>query len=168
MIIFYKLLFAAFQSSSKCQEAKPNTEKYNDAVTCSSEHIIFSLRGSAPCQPRDKVIKIPLPNNTLVDQLTPTHVTVLRCSGGCSQSSTGVFSCVASRTETRNVNVLLGRCSVSGGKCEKKCTSVMVEDEVECACGCRIKTRDCKDEMGHEFNSATCQCECKDKVGITR
>ena len=32
---------------------------------------------------------------------------------------------------------------MSGGKCEKECASVEVEDEVECECGCRRKEEEC-------------------------
>ena len=106
---------------------------------------------------------MPWPNNTDVHQLTPTHVTVRRCSGGCHQDHQ---SCVASLTRTREVPVILGKCPVSGGKCEKECASVEVEDEVECECGCRRKESECGEK--HEWMSDTCECECKDSVGRTQ
>ena len=130
------------------------------ATSCSQSHISSSLRGEAPCQPRDKVIKVPWPNNTDVHRVTPTHVTVRRCSGGCHQDH---LSCVASLTRVREVQVILGKCPVSGGKCEKECASVEVEDEVECECGCRRK--ECGEKA--EWMSDTCECECKDSVGRT-
>merc|ERR1712106_249346 len=135
---------------------------YISSISCNRAHISSSLRGQAPCQPRDKVIAIHWPNNTDVHQLTPTHVTVRRCSGGCHQDHQ---SCVTSLTRTREVPVILGKCPVSGGKCEKECTSVEVEDEVECECGCRRKESECGEK--HEWMSDTCECECKDSVGRT-
>jgi len=70
---------------------------------------------------------------------------------------------VASLTRVREVQVILGKCPVSGGKCEKECASVEVEDEVECECGCRKK--ECGEKA--EWMSDTCECECKDSVGRT-
>lgn len=137
-----------------------NDVSYLPPTTCSKPHISSSLRGSAPCQPRDKVIVVPWPNNTDVHRVTPTHVTVRRCSGGCHQDHQ---SCVASLTRVREVQVILGKCPVSGGKCEKECASVKVEDEVECECGCRRK--ECGEKA--EWMSDTCECECKDSVGRT-
>ena len=61
--------------------------------------------------------------------------------------------------------MILGKCPVSGGKCEKECASVEVEDEVECECGCRRKESECGEK--HEWMSDTCECECKDSVGRT-
>jgi len=133
---------------------------YLPPTTCSQAHISNSLRGEAPCHPRDKVIKVPWPNNTDVHRVTPTHVTVRRCSGGCHQDHQ---SCVASMTRVREVQVILGKCPVSGGKCEKECASVEVEDEVECECGCRRK--ECGEKA--EWMSDTCECECKNTVART-
>jgi len=144
-------------------ESSPKHEKrstYLPPTRCSQSHISNSLRGEAPCQPRDKVIKVPWPNNTDVHRVTPTHVTVRRCSGGCHQDHQ---SCVASLTRVREVQVILGKCPVSGGKCEKECASVKVEDEVECECGCRRK--ECGEKA--EWMSDTCECECKDSVART-
>ena len=61
--------------------------------------------------------------------------------------------------------MILGKCPVSGGKCEKECASVEVEDEVECECGCRRKEDECGEK--HQWMSDTCECECKDSVGRT-
>ena len=58
--------------------------------------------------------------------------------------------------------MILGKCPVSGGKCEKECASVEVEDEVECECGCRRK--ECGEKA--EWMSDSCDCECKDSDGM--
>merc|ERR1719300_307145 len=91
---------------------------YLGSVTCTKEHISSSLRELSPCKPRDKVIAVSWPNHTSVDQVSPSHVTVLRCSGGCH---TNYQACVASRKSQRQVAVMLGKCNqVVGGKCEKE------------------------------------------------
>ena len=53
-----------------------------------------------------QVVKIPWPSNSSYDQLTPSHVTVKRCSGGCHG---GLTSCVPTSTQMRKVSVLLAR-----------------------------------------------------------
>ena len=128
-------------------------------MTCSKNHISSSLSELSPCEPREKVISVAWPNFTSVDQVSPSHVTVLRCSGGCH---TDHRSCVASRTKNRKVAVMLGKCNkVNGGRCEKVCTTLEVEDETECECGCRRKMDECTEYQ--EWKSETCECECKNR-----
>ena len=107
------------------------------------------------------MIPVPWPNNTDVHQLTPSHVVVKRCSGGCHNSGT----CVARVTRVRNVSVMMGKCPVGGGKCDKECASLQVEDEVECECGCSKHVQaTCQEKpTTHMFNKDTCECQCKDQ-----
>ena len=107
------------------------------------------------------MIPVPWPNNTDVHQLTPSHVVVKRCSGGCHNSGT----CVARVTRVRNVSVMMGKCPVGGGKCDKECASLQVEDEVECECGCSKHVQaTCQEKPStHMFNKDTCECQCKDQ-----
>merc|ERR1719239_958663 len=125
-------------------------------TTCSSTHISSSLRATAACKPRDKVVKVPWPTNSSYDQLTPSHVTVKRCSGGCHGGST---SCVPTATSIRKVAVLLARCPLGGGSCDKECATVEVEDEVACGCGCRLEPSSCRSE-DQEWREETCSCQC--------
>jgi len=141
---------------------QPAATSHLPPVTCSREHISSSLRASSPCIIRDKVVEIPRPSNTSVDQLTPSHVTVKRCSGGCH----GQSSCVAASTATRKVPVLLARCPLGGGKCEKECASVEVEDHLSCTCGCRVQEDECRGDQA--FSSSTCSCTCRDRQASTR
>merc|ERR1719493_420656 len=141
-----------------------NQLEYLGEVTCNRAHISSSLRELSPCKPRDKVIALEWPNNTSADHLTPSHVTVLRCSGGCLSN---FRSCVASKKRTRQVAVMLGSCrNRIKGRCEKKCMNVEVEDEVECECGCRMKAKDCRENQ--EYQSETCECECRDKEAMKK
>ena len=117
------------------------------------------MRELSPCEPREKVIAVAWPNFTSVDHVSPSHVTVLRCSGGCH---TDHQSCVALKKKRRKVAVMLGKCQqVNGGRCGKECTSVEIEDEVECGCGCRRQSEECS--VYQEWKSETCECECKDR-----
>jgi len=129
---------------------------------CSNKHVKDSLKGVAPCIARDKVIPVPWPNNTDIHQLSPSHVVVKRCSGGCHTSDK---SCVASVTRVRHVSVMMGRCPVGGGKCDKQCASLEVEDEVECVCGCSKHLQQQCDQRheSHTWSSESCECQCKDQ-----
>jgi len=131
-------------------------------TTCSSTHISSSLRATAACKPRDKVVKVPWPTNSSYDQLTPSHVTVKRCSGGCHGGSA---SCVPTATSKRKVAVLLARCPLGGGACDKECATVEVEDEVACGCGCRLEASSCRSDQ--VWKEETCSCHCSDTKATT-
>ena len=73
-----------------------------------------------------QVIAVPWPNNTDIHQLSPSHVVVRRCSGGCHGSS----FCVAVMTRVRQVSVMMGKCPVGGGKCDKECATLQVCNDV--------------------------------------
>ena len=104
---------------------------------------------------------MPWPNNTDVHQLSPSHVVVRRCSGGCHGSS----SCVPVTSRVRRVSVMMGKCPVAGGKCDKECASLEVEDEVECECGCaKHLEEECEAKKeSHVWSRESCQCECVDQ-----
>ena len=104
---------------------------------------------------------MPWPNNTDIQQLSPSHVVVRRCSGGCHSSR----SCVASVRKVREVSVMMAKCPVAGGKCEKQCASLEVEDEVECECGCaKHLEEECRAKVEtHSWSRETCDCQCRDE-----
>ena len=108
-----------------------------------------------------QVIPVPWPNNTDIHQLRPSHVVVRRCSGGCHGSS----ACRALNTRVRQVSVMMGKCPVAGGKCDKECASLEVEDEVECECGCaRHLEEECEVKReSHVWSKESCGCECRDQ-----
>ena len=105
---------------------------------------------------------MPWPNNTDVHQLTPSHVVVKRCSGGCHNSDS---TCVPRVTRVRHVSVMMGKCPVGGGKCDKECASLQVEDEIECECGCskHVQMECLQRKDTHVFSQDSCQCQCKDQ-----
>ena len=136
-------------------------------------------------------MKLPWPNNTLVDQLTPSHVTVKRCSGGCYthqkdcvpaniQKRLGTIFIYLLLKSFRTISVMMGRCPIGGGKCEKECADVevsfvqdkyhlrqlpspvfqiKVEDHTTCSCGCQQQEESCsKDQI---FNLDACSCRCR-------
>ena len=108
-----------------------------------------------------QVIPVPWPNNTDIHQLSPSHVVVKRCSGGCHTTA----SCVAKTTRTREVSVMMGKCPVGGGKCDKECATLQVQDEVECECGCgKVEKEACEAKKEtHVWSRDTCECGCRDQ-----
>ena len=113
-----------------------------------------------------QVIPVPWPNNTDTHQLSPSHVVVRRCSGGCHTTA----SCVARVSRVREVSVMLASCPVAGGKCDKECATLQVEDEAECECGCGKKEQEaCQARRGtHVWSSETCECGCRDQEARRR
>ena len=91
---------------------------FGDFRTCSRSQVKESLGHQASCSPRAVVMRLPWPNSTMVgggvQQMTPTHVAVMQCGGGCHRGSQG---CIATATRTREVSVMVGKRGVSVGKC---------------------------------------------------
>ena len=136
---------------------------FGDFRTCSRSQVKESLGHQASCSPRAVVMRLPWPNSTMVgggvQQMTPTHVTVMQCGGGCHRGSQG---CIATATRTREVSVMVGKCGVSVGKCEKECATVTLEEHTKCGCGCHLDRLQCELDGLHKFKKELCQCECKD------
>ena len=58
---------------------------------------------------------------------------------------------------------MMAKCPVAGGKCEKQCASLEVEDEVECECGCAHHLEEeCRAKAStHSWSRESCGCECR-------
>ena len=139
------------------------TASYTAQPSCSGGHIGKALKAQAKCEPRMVVVQLPWPNSTMVgggvQQMTPTHVAMMQCDGGCHRGSQG---CIATATRTREVSVMVGKCGVSVGKCEKECATVTLEEHTKCGCGCQVDRGQCETDGLHRFKKELCQCECKD------
>ena len=126
---------------------------FGDFRTCSRSQVKESLGHQASCSPRAVVMRLPWPNSTMVgggvQQMTPTHVAVMQCGGGCHRGSQG---CIATATRTREVSVMVGKCGVSVGKCEKECATVTLEEHTKCGCGCQLDRVECELDGLHRFN----------------
>ena len=46
--------------------------------------------------------------------------------------------CLAGGVVEREVAVLVGECGVKGGRCDKLCTTITVEEHTHCGCGCDV------------------------------
>ena len=99
--------------------------------------------------------------------MTPTHVTLYRCAGGCL-SSPGLTVCVARLSRTKTVPVMLARCGLGPGLCDKTCATITVTEDSECQCDCDKEDRErCEASPAHQWREGSCQCQCQDSQ-VTR
>ena len=89
--------------------------------------------------------------------MTPTHIEVRRCEGGCHQTG---HNCVALTTLEKKVPVMFGKCGLNVGKCEKECAHVTVEEHTACGCACDLRHEEC-DSVTHNYLPELCVCECR-------
>merc|ERR1711892_921310 len=135
--------------------------QYNYSASCTSAHVRETLKSDKMCSPRPVIVQLPWPNNTNVQQMTPSHIELLQCGGGCHRNSQG---CVATQTRVKRVAVMMGKCGIGRGKCEKECAEVSVEEHIDCQCACTLTEEICESET-HQLNKNVCTCECKDIIG---
>jgi len=134
---------------------------YGYFQTCRSHHIRQALQENVMCKPSPTVVQLPLPNNTDVQQMTPTFVEILQCGGACHRANQ---ECVATKTREKKIPVMLARCGISTGKCEKECASVTLQEHTECGCDCGPASEQSCPSGSHMFNRDTCQCTCADSL----
>merc|ERR1711997_670167 len=58
---------------------------YLPPVTCSRNHEMSVAKShrNIQCAPKPRLVRLPWPNDTSVHKMTPSHVEVNRCDGGC-------------------------------------------------------------------------------------
>ena len=67
---------------------------------CDGGHVSKSLRQNTECRPRPVIMRLPWPNNTDVQQMTPSYVQVNLCDGACHSNRQG---CVAVETIEKQI-----------------------------------------------------------------
>merc|ERR1719429_370068 len=158
-IVTLFLTTGALASTQCSSEDDLDWGSYGYFQTWRTQHIKQALQENVRCKPSATIVQLPLPNNTDIQQMTPTFVEILQCSGACHG---GNKECVATRTREKKVPVMLARCGISTGKCEKECASITVLEHVECGCDCDHVTRDTCPASSHVYDSDTCSCSCAD------
>merc|ERR1712154_341412 len=86
MLTFSLLLSVSLSlaRSEECPGDPPLVHShYSYQTSCSNQHIGEALRANVGCRLVETVVELPWPNNTLVQQMTPTHILVSRCAGSC-------------------------------------------------------------------------------------
>jgi len=113
---------------------------YLPPVTCTRTHELNAVRSKVHCSPRLRLIRLPWPNDTSIHKMTPSHVEVNRCAGGCNHRQQ---SCLPTRVRKKKIPVLLAQCSIHSEKCDKTCAEVEIDEHIECGCECKIKRHHC-------------------------
>jgi len=126
-----------------------------EPTECTRDHIKEAISGISACKPREVVIQLPWPNNTDIQQMTPSHVLIQHCTGGCTPLEP---SCLPSKTRTKRVSVLVAKCGINLGICDKECATVELEEHLECKCACALTPRDCSEAQ--QFAQSECACKC--------
>jgi len=158
---WYFIVFALPLTEGRCEsEQTLTTSNFGFFQTCRSNHIKHALKKNILCKPSPTIMQLPWPNNTDIQQMTPTHVEVQQCGGGCHRGNQG---CIATKTNVKKVPVMFGKCGINTGKCEKECAHVSIEEHIECGCACELTVHSCE-QNSHTFNKDLCSCECKDTV----
>jgi len=160
--IWFPLMYLTLPSSEGvCEnEYSLDSSSFGFFQACRSNHIKQALHKNIMCKPAPVIVKLPWPNNTDIQQMTPTHIEVLQCNGGCHRNNQG---CTATQTVVKKIPVMLGKCGINTGKCEKECAHVSVEEHTECGCACELRWEDCESDT-HTFNQDLCSCQCKDTI----
>lgn len=159
--IWFAVVFAFPLCEGLCEsELTLTTSNFGFFQTCRSNHIKQALKKNILCKPSPVIMKLPWPNNTNIQQMTPTHVEILQCGGGCHRANQG---CVATKTIEKKIPVMLGKCGINTGKCEKECAHATIEEHIECGCACELTWEDCESNT-HTFNKDLCSCQCRDSI----
>merc|ERR1719210_1962143 len=87
--------------------------------------------------------------------MTPSHIEVHRCDGSCHHRKQ---SCLPVRTRKKVVPVLLAKCTIHSGKCDKICAQIEVEEHLECGCECKTKRQHCNSRQTYSKEDCGCQC----------
>jgi len=130
---------------------------YLPPVTCTKNHEMSVVRSKVHCQPRPRLVRLPWPNDTSVHKMTPSHIEVNRCDGGCFHRQQ---SCLPVRIKKTKIPILLARCTIHSEKCDKICAEVEVDEHTECGCECKVKRHHCNEKQ--IYREELCSCHCRD------
>jgi len=152
----YALLVTHPSILSSVVQSRQSLNTMVSSETCSQEDKQLVWQSLPECQPRNTLVKIPLPKNPNILQVVPSQVEVARCAGSC-HSDDGLYQrCVAMGLLNTSVPVLYEEL-VDGGV-QEVCGVVEVETHTSCRCGC--EEVECSSLQ--VYDRRMCQCRCRD------
>merc|ERR1712123_310032 len=80
--------------------------------------------------------------------------------GGCHRTGQ---QCFPTKQRNKQIPVMFGECGIRTGRCDKSCSFVDVEEDIECECACAALEKDCIGE-NQKFEEDQCKCQCSDKA----
>ena len=63
----------------------------------------------------------------------------------------------------RKVPVILSKCGISSGTCDKECSTLEIEEHLDCSCSCSLEQSSCR--LDQELRADLCSCQCRDILG---
>ena len=61
----------------------------------------------------------------------------------------------------RQIPVMLSKCGINSGACDKECATLDVTEHIKCACSCPLSENSCS--PAQHFRPELCACQCKDR-----
>ena len=136
--------------SSDCNSIKRSALLFS-GVECSVSPVMLDLRHLILTS--NSSLGVPVEE---VVQVVPDTVPVERCQGGCSLPA---HACHPTQVVEREVEVMLVLARWPHGEHQVVCSSLQVEDHLDCGCGCEVKPEHCSHR--HYYQESTCRCLCR-------
>ena len=136
--------------SSDCNSIKRSALLFS-GVECSVSPVMLDLRHLMSAS--NSSLGVPVEE---VVQVVPDTVPVERCQGGCSLPA---HACHPTQVVEREVEVMLVLARWPHGEHQVVCSSLQVEDHLDCGCGCEVKPEHCSHR--HYYQESTCRCLCR-------
>ena len=124
----------------------------SSAVNCSTSTTMLDLRQLLP---ESNISKLGVSVEEVI-HMVPDTVPVKRCRGGCSLLA---HTCQPTQVVERQVEVMLVLARWPQGEHQVICSSIQVEDHLNCGCSCQVKPDDCS--PAHYFLESICKCLCR-------
>jgi len=155
------LLFISYFVTYSVNPSRIRTQgQYSPIHQCPNTAYSDIMSSIPVCEPRETLVELPLPRDPMIEEVTPSHVLVPRCSGVCFQGNT-YHKCVpeSGGRSSETFQVLFNRRNPQGsGQLEMQCSSINVETHTACKCGCDVDRSNCNSNQ--QFNEYYCKCRC--------
>lgn len=155
------LLFISYFVTYSVNPSRIRTQgQYSPIHQCPNTAYSDIMSSIPVCEPRETLVELPLPRDPMIEEVTPSHVLVPRCSGVCFQGNT-YHKCVpeSGGRSSQTFQVLFNRRNPQGsGQLEMQCSSINVETHTACKCGCDVDLSNCNSNQ--QFNEYYCKCRC--------
>jgi len=137
-----------------------------ELTQCQTNHhqSALSLHRKHQCHLVTEVVKLQLPTEGNIIQVTPSHVSVKRCRGSCPANTP--VSCKHKEFTLRAVPVMMVVGGFRTGYLETVCQNLEVREDVSCECGCEVRREDCSTDL-HLYDNNTCSCPCRARSDCT-
>lgn len=83
------LLFISYFVTYSVNPSRIRTQgQYSPIHQCPNTAYSDIMSSIPVCEPRETLVELPLPRDPMIEEVTPSHVLVPRCSGVCFQGNT--------------------------------------------------------------------------------